>query len=67
MFPLLRITVLADGTIMHPTVDGKGGWIAKINKVNKRDKITDLQFCDGKQSFKFPFVLERFKPLTAPP
>ena len=52
---------------VFPTVDGKGGWIAKINKVNKRDKITDLQFYDGKQSFKFPFVLERFKPLTAHP
>ena len=48
---------------VFPTIDGQGGWIAKIRSVNKSNKITELQFHDGRQHFKFDQVLEHFKPL----
>ena len=48
---------------VFPTVDGEGGWIAKIRSVNKNNKITELQFHDGRQHFKFEQVVKEFKPL----
>ena len=48
---------------VFPTVEGQGGWVAKIRSVNKNNKITELQFHDGRQHFKFSQVLKEFKPL----
>ena len=41
----------------------KGGFIAKIMKVNKRNSITEMKFKDGKEYMDFNTVKE-FKPLS---
>jgi len=49
---------------VFPTIDGQGGWCAKIRVVNKKTHLTELNFHDGKQCFMFSKVLTEFKPLT---